>query len=216
MTTARLRQLDGNPLLDAHRRWAATDNEAVRAEAIARYALAVPTEEAIAAIAAHAPAGVVEVGAGTGYWARLLADRGTAVVAFDVAPPPDAGNHFFAGAEPWYPVAEGDEDIAAAYPERTLLLVWPTRESWPTDALRVYAGAGGQRVAYVGEGPGGRMGDDQLHAALGLVEGCVACDYGIPDVSCVCHVERQWRLLRAVTLPNWGGYRDDLYLFDRR
>ena len=171
---------------------------------------------ALDAIATHAPRGVVEVGAGTGYWARQLADRGVAVVAFDVAPPPDPSNHFFAGAEPWHPVVEGDQNVGAAHADRTLLLVWPTRESWPTQALRVYAAAGGSRVVYVGEGPGGRMGDDQLHASLGLVEGCLACAYRIPDVSCVCDVAREWRLRRAVALPQWGGYHDDLYLFERR
>ena len=216
MTTARLRQLDGNPLLQAYRCWATSGHDDVRARAIARYALAVPTEDALAAIATHAPHGVVEVGAGTGYWARLLAERGISVVAFDVAPPPDPNNQFFAGAEPWYSVESGDERVAAAHADRTLLLVWPTRESWPTEALRLYAAAGGERVAYVGEGPGGRMGDDQLHAALGLVEGCLACDYAIPDVPCVCDVERQWRLGRSVALPQWGGYRDDLHLFERR
>jgi hypothetical protein len=38
------------------------------------YAFALPTDEALGAIAAVSPDGVVELGAGPGFWARLLAD----------------------------------------------------------------------------------------------------------------------------------------------
>jgi hypothetical protein len=65
----------------------------VRMEYVARYAFGVPTEEALAAIAAVSPRGVVEIGAGSGYWAALLRDRGVRVEAYDIAPepPPAAG-----------------------------------------------------------------------------------------------------------------------------
>jgi hypothetical protein len=50
------------------------------------YSWAVPTDEAIAAIANASPFGVVEVGAGTGYWAMLLRHRGVDVLAYDRTP----------------------------------------------------------------------------------------------------------------------------------
>eukprot|EP00271_Cylindrocystis_brebissonii_P019739 TRINITY_DN6186_c0_g1_i1.p1 TRINITY_DN6186_c0_g1~~TRINITY_DN6186_c0_g1_i1.p1 ORF type:complete len:542 (-),score=66.17 TRINITY_DN6186_c0_g1_i1:227-1852(-) len=53
------------------------------------YSWAVPTEEALAAIAAAAPNGLVEMGAGTGYWAMLLRQRGVAVAAYDRRPMDD-------------------------------------------------------------------------------------------------------------------------------
>lgn len=207
--------LVGNPLLVAHDEWLCTGSAAVRTVAISQYAFAVPTEDALSAIAGHAGDGVVELGAGTGYWARMLVDRGVDVVAYDAVPPPSAENPFFAGVLPWFPIRRGDEHTVAAHADRTLLLVWPTRETWATNALRLFRDAGGQRLVFVGEGPGGRMGDEQLHALLGLATGCVACEYGVVDAPCVCSVRQAWRLVRHIGLPHWGGYEDDLYLFER-
>ena len=45
------------------------------------FAFGVPSEEICEAIAAHTP--IVELGAGTGYWAAMLARRGADVPAFD-------------------------------------------------------------------------------------------------------------------------------------
>ena len=50
------------------------------------YSWGVPTEEALKAIIDVSPAGVVEVGAGTGYWAMLLHTRGVDIVAYDRTP----------------------------------------------------------------------------------------------------------------------------------
>ncbi|GJP35479.1 hypothetical protein CLOM_g19996 [Closterium sp. NIES-68] len=51
------------------------------------YAWAVPTEAALAAIkSAAGEEGIVEVGAGTGYWAALLRRRGVDVAAYDWTP----------------------------------------------------------------------------------------------------------------------------------
>ena len=63
-----------NPLLDLHRR--AQGRAGAREQAIARYGFAVPNDEALDLIVAWSPEGVVELGAGVGYLARLLADRG--------------------------------------------------------------------------------------------------------------------------------------------
>eukprot|EP00897_Mesotaenium_endlicherianum_P009382 jgi/Mesen1/8472/ME000478S07970 len=50
------------------------------------YSWAVPTGEAIDAIVKSAPGGVLEIGAGTGYWAHLLRQRGVQVAAYDLQP----------------------------------------------------------------------------------------------------------------------------------
>ena len=50
-----------------------------------RFSWAIPNEEALDAIAAVGP--IVEIGAGTGYWAWLLQKRGVDVVAYDATPP---------------------------------------------------------------------------------------------------------------------------------
>ena len=51
------------------------------------YAWGVPSANALRAIAKASPHGIVEVGAGTGYWAHLLQDlHGVSVRAFDSHP----------------------------------------------------------------------------------------------------------------------------------
>lgn len=205
----------GNPYLEAYRRsgsnpWTGPSRDELRAI----YGFAIPDDRALAVVAAHAPRGVVEIGAGTGYWARLLHDRGVDVVAYDVAPPPSPENAWFAGQQPWFPVEAGDEQDVARFPERTLLLVWPTRnEDWAGDAAELHLQRGGQRLAYVGEPPGGRTGDPRLHALLDLVGRCLACAYGVTSVPCTCGVTRRWRLLQQVSLPRWDDRDDHLYVF---
>lgn len=214
----RLLALTGNPLL-AHYRdstaepgTSATDRDTL----LRRYSFAIPTDEALAAIMEVSPGGVVELGAGTGYWARLLHERGVDVIAHDRFPPPAPENPWFAGSTPWYPVTRGGEEIVEAYTDRTLLLVWPTRnEEWAARAATAHHAGGGRRLVYVGEGPGGHTGDDQLHALLGLVERCLACAYGLTDVACTCHVEQRWQLDAVVTLPHWEGFCDDLHVYRR-
>jgi hypothetical protein len=106
------------------------------------YAWAVPTEEAVLAIAQHAPR-VIEVGAGSGYWAWLLAQAGVDVLAFDAQPPPQG----------WFPVAPGTEFEPARHPDRALLLCWPP---WNTRmAQNALASHAGDTVVYIGEWLGG-------------------------------------------------------------
>ncbi|EKX39850.1 hypothetical protein GUITHDRAFT_143229 [Guillardia theta CCMP2712] len=50
------------------------------------YAWSVPCEEALRSIAQASPNGILELGAGTGYWASLLRSRGVPVVCYDRVP----------------------------------------------------------------------------------------------------------------------------------
>ena len=204
----------GNPYLKAWHRRQHDPGAPGRDELLAQFGFAVPDDRAMQVIADHSPHGVVEVGAGLGYWARLLADRGIDVAPYDIAPPPSPDNHWFAGIDPWFPVTAADERVVAEHPDGTLLLVWPTRnETWGADAALLHAASGGQRLVYVGEPPGGRTGDAALHAVLGLVDRCLACAYGVLDVPCTCGVTEQWRLIEERPLPSWEGWDDRLYLF---
>src|SRR4051794_33637665 len=67
-----------------------------------RYAHAVPTSEALQALIELGP--LLEIGAGAGYWARLVRDLGGDVIATDTAAPPD--NAWFRGSEPWTTVEQ--------------------------------------------------------------------------------------------------------------
>lgn len=82
-----------------------------------RYAWAVPTSEAVVLLAQHGP--LVELGAGTGYWAWIVRQCGVDIVAYDIA----------AIAKTWVEVVTGDETCLDQYPGRTLLLCWPPTDS---------------------------------------------------------------------------------------
>src|SRR4051812_25298577 len=88
--------------------------DAIRKKLIWAYSWAVPSPEAVEEIARHSP--IIEIGAGTGYWAWLLSQAGSDVVACDanvVAPP-----H-------WFAVREGGPGVLSEHSERALFLCWP-------------------------------------------------------------------------------------------
>lgn len=211
---ARAEQLRSNPLLTLH--GATGGRSDSRAEAIRTYAFAVPSDAALDLIQRVASSGIVEIGAGTGYWAALLAVRGVDVVAYDPAPAPSSDNHLFAGRQPWYDVRVGDEHAVAAHVDRTLLLVWPTfDEAWPANVVERYYRRGGKQVIYVGEPAGGLTGDARFHALVGMLEHCFACAYGLLDNPCVCGTESIWKQTQTMDIPRWEGCDDGIYLFER-
>ena len=134
-------------MLDAFEKAIAAGHiDRMRNQLITRYGFAVPSVEALTTIERCSPQGVMELGAGTGYWAFLLQQRGVDVVAFDVEPAPSERNEWFAGTQPWHLVHRGDHGIVAQYPERTLLIVWPTKnEIWAATALRGHVFSGLRR-----------------------------------------------------------------------
>ena len=207
-----------NPLLNGFEQARAANllSDEVRVEFIARYGFAVCTDAALRAIADVSPRGVVEIGAGTGYWARLLHNRGVDVVAFDVAPPSRRQNKWFAGTTTWFPVELADETIVSRHLERTLLMVWPTRDQvWPADAAELFYAVGGTTFVFVGEGPGGRTGDDRFHAILGHLDRCYGCAHGVVDHACIIGTPVLWRPITEVPLPNWPGTSDTLRIYTR-
>ena len=214
---AREASIEANALARAwQHRLGRSDEAAVRDELISRYAFAIPDAGALTAIADFSPAGVVELGAGTGFWAHLLDERGVDVVAYDTAPAPSGDNQWFAGRRAWFDVRTGGQNVIDKHSDRTLLVVWPTRnEDWPGDAVQRFAAAGGTRLAYVGEPPGGCTGDDLFFALIGELDRCWACAFGIVTAPCVCGVIPLFTRQRAVALPHWTGFTDDLGLYVR-
>lgn len=211
-----LPELAGNPLLEEHGRVGPVHRQhPLRQQLVRSYAYGIPNDDALDAIAAVSPAGVVEVGAGTGYWARLLHDRGVDVLAYDRWPPGSGSNRFVDDVA-WFPVQRADATIVAQHPQRTLLLVWPTwNETWPAEATAAFHDAGGTCLVYVGEGPGGLTGDAVLHAQLGIHGACLACSLGVADVACVCDVPVRWRATARVAIPQWVDAEDSCIVFER-
>ena len=70
-------------------------------------------------IVRHTP--LIEIGAGSGYWAMCLARAGADIIAYDSRPPgedspfdPLGGNRWF--EEEWFNVMEGDASMAGTVP----------------------------------------------------------------------------------------------------
>lgn len=103
------------------------------------YSRAVPTAAALDAAKGAGP--LVELRAGSGYWAALLAARGADIVAYEASPRRTATHA---------PVAAGGVDVLARHRDRALLVVCAVYgdddergdggEPWDAAALRAYAG----------------------------------------------------------------------------
>lgn len=178
----------------------------VRREITTKYAFAIPNDKALDVIAEVGP--VVEIGAGTGYWAEMLRRRGCDVAAYDLLGERHAH---------WFPygclgrVDVGGTEMAAQHSDRTLLLVWPYMDSMAYDATVAYAEAGGRRLVYVGEGWGGATASDDFFALVG--HGCAA--EWDDDHDCSDHPAPAWREVADVALPQWDGIHDHLHVFER-
>src|SRR5580700_1024497 len=90
-----------------------------------RYSYAIPNREALSTISELAP--LVEIGAGTGYWAWLLRQMGVDIVCYDASPPSSdsARNQFHPRSRCWTEVLQGDETKLDQHADRTLFLCWP-------------------------------------------------------------------------------------------
>jgi len=108
------------------------------------YSWAIPNDEALDAIALHGP--IIEIGAGLGYWAHLLAKRGVDVVCFDNFCDNEARKNT------WHEIRPGSHEKAAVK-DRALFLCWsPYDHPLAHRSLMAYKG---DTVIFVGEGQGG-------------------------------------------------------------
>jgi hypothetical protein len=158
----------------------------------ARYSWAIPKSGALRLIARYAP--IVEMGAGTGYWAKLLRDMKVDVVAYDINPPSKdpQSNTYHGGNETWTQVLRGEPRDLRHHADRTLFLCWPpydTRMAY--DCLCHYKG---KRLIYIGEGHGGCTGDDMFHNLL----------------------EQEWGEVLDIGVPQWWAIHDRLWLYQRK
>jgi hypothetical protein len=152
-------------------------------------AFAIPCAEAIAVIA-QSPR-IVEVGAGTGYWAALLTQTGCDVVATD-ANQGRTGYRQKIGYH--YPVQRLKAVTAVRrHPDRDVLMSWPSyNEGWAVRAARAIAP--GRSLYYIGEGSGGCTADDAFFRLM----------------------RRDFEEVAECDIPQWDGLHDGLWHYRRR
>lgn len=104
--------------------------------------------------------GVVEAGAGTGYWAWQMEQAGIDTVAYE---PNEVSDNRFARRE-WATLLRDDHAAPKHHPDRALFLCWPSySEPWAAQALACYAG---DMLIYAGEPAGGCTADDEFFRLL--------------------------------------------------
>lgn len=157
------------------------------------YGFAIPNQAAIDTIAKYGP--VVEMGAGTGYWAWLLRRAGVDVLAYDKYPVEGGANSYFK-TETHTTVLEGDEDqlteLALYGDKRSLLLCWPPYDN--NMAAKTLSLFEGSVFVYVGESCGGCTADDAFFQQL----------------------EADWFEVERVDIPQWEGIHDYLWVYRRK
>lgn len=159
-----------------------------RTELATEYAWSIPNDAAIDVIVNHSP--VIEVGAGTGYWASLVEQAGGEITATDSHPSPKTR---------WsdiYPLeaTQAVREAMASGRDFTLLMVFPPRDDpMAADAARLFHNHGGERLIYVGEGRNGVNANFTFHQQL----------------------FRWWDLVDVVEIPTFFGMRDRLEVWER-
>jgi hypothetical protein len=105
--------------------------------------------------------GVVEPGAGSGYWAWQMRQVGIDTVAYEPNEP-GPGNGF--ARRTWATVLSDDHGAPKHHPDRALFLCWPSyAEPWAAQSLACYTG---DLLVYCGEGEGGCTADDEFFHVL--------------------------------------------------
>ena len=208
---------------------------------------AIPTREALDVIVKHmSPRGIVEMGAGTGYWAAMLRDHGADVLAFDRDPPIDSESNAFFEASLYSEVQRGDAaslfrasatwpaEAAEALYTRTLLLVWPNNpDLFDNDHLVAAPQRAALRKSSAATPPwdaeclssylaaGGEsvvyVGEREENVRRLLPKSTTQSD-------CGCSASRRFQkmlneyfvLVERVCLPSWWWHEDDLTVWRRR
>ena len=131
---------------------------------------------------------IVEVNAGSGYWAHLIEQAGGTVLATDLHPWPD-------GYTTVLPCPAREAAVLAAQWGSALLTVWPMYgRPWTGEFLKAYLDAGGRTVIYVGEDRDGCAGDETFHDLLQV----------------------HFSEVQRIDIPQWYGIYDHLWIYERQ
>lgn len=143
-------------------------------------------------IAAYSP--LVEIGAGTGYWAWLLRGAGAHVIAYDKCPPRNADqeNRFHPDSPTWTEVLQGDESVLDSIENRTLFLCWPP--SGDRMAFQALSSFKGDSFIFVGEDHNVTTGEKEFFRLL----------------------DTEWHCDFSGGLPRWPRRDDAIFIYRRK
>jgi hypothetical protein len=172
---------------DAIRAVSDYDHHSLREMTIKRYGFSIPTVESVKLIVSYSP--LVEVGAGSGYWAKLLKNAGADIVATDIGKQSDYSK-LWMGAQVEQMSAD---DAVLKWPERNVFVSWPSYDlPWAGEmAAKIRPG---KVLVYIGESRGGCTADDGFFKLL---------EEGFDEVD-------------SMGLPTWFGIHDSLSIYRRK
>jgi hypothetical protein len=163
------------------------DSLSLRRELVKQYSFAIPSPEALDALEVHAP--IVEMGAGSGYWAYLLRSGNVEVSAFDACVQGNKGYFFH---KTWTDVIRSGTPVLEDYPDYTLFLCWPPyKTAMAANCLKHYRGS---TVIYIGESEGGCTGTRSFRRLL----------------------EKEFDAEKRVIIPCWETINDSMEIWRRR
>jgi len=170
--------------LDKRRQWL---KKIVYKCLITNYSWAVPNQEALEEMRGRK---VIEMGAGSGYWAWRLESVAKEVRPYDKAPQWMGDNSWLIRKE-WTRVEYGSVETLESSEADTLLLVWPNYFSdFGFDCLDKFKG---ERVVYVGEGEKGKCGNSKMFEEM----------------------NNNWKIVKSINNPQLTDANDHVIILER-
>lgn len=163
-----------------------------RNELVTKYCFSIPLPFVTDIIKKFSP--IIELGAGTGYYAWCLRQLKTEIEVFDLFSPDEADPYDFMSQNPWFDdtwinVLKGNEDVVSAYFDSSLFLCWPPPDSkMAFNAFVKYKNAGGKTLIYIG---------DPRSSA---------------DESFFNELEK-YRLIHELNIPSWKNINEKLMIY---
>ncbi len=159
-----------------------------RREFTSNVSFAIPCREAINAIQKYSPK-LLELGAGTGYWSKLLCQYGTDIIATD-----NYSGKYNQNIGRYYPVRSIDSiEATRIYFDLDIFMSWPCLDKlWSANVLKQILP--GKYVFLISEGKYGCVGHDKT--------------FNLLDIA-FSSVDR-------VSIPQWYGMHDYLSIWQRK
>lgn len=154
-------------------------------------AWAIPDDNAIAQIASFVKEEtILEIGAGLGYWAKLLQDKGIKIIPTDSKEITWKHNQLPAYTDVL--CLKHKKAIKKFSDASVLFLCWPPySDIMAAESLLAFKG---NRLIYIGEGEGGCNGNDRFF-----------------DILSECWISKE-----EIAIPQWWGIHDWLFFYDRK
>jgi len=158
-----------------------------REDAIKKFGFSIPCSEVVEVITKGSP--ILEVGAGSGYWSRLLRQAGADVVCTDIGEG-QHGNYQITVGEDVERISA--QDAVRKYPERNVFVSWPSYSmQWAFEMAKEIQS--GRTLFYIGEWHGCTA-DDQFRDLL----------------------SDEFTEAGTVRIPQWPAIHDRLFVMVKR